>query len=70
MVSPTTFIHARTLTGHTSYVGPLVNVPPDCVEELPSGALASGSMDATVRIWDVASGECLYVCPGHTYQVQ
>ena len=37
------------------------------VKFLPGGdRLVSGSADGTVRIWDVASGECQRVWNGHT----
>mmetsp|Transcript_25549 Transcript_25549/g.75534 ORF Transcript_25549/g.75534 Transcript_25549/m.75534 type:complete len:390 (-) Transcript_25549:1330-2499(-) len=61
------YAHTRTLTGHTSYVGPLEHIPPGAVEQLPHGAIVSGSMDATVRVW--SGSFCVHICVGHTDQV-
>ena len=36
---------------------------------LEGGKLASGSKDCTIRIWDVAKGECERVLKGHTGDV-
>ena len=33
------------------------------------GTLASGSDDQTVKLWDVASGECLRTLEGHSNYV-
>ncbi len=52
----------RTLIGHTG--------PVNCLTYSPDGALvASGGDDATVRVWDSTSGECLHVFRGHTKSV-
>jgi WD40 repeat protein/serine/threonine protein kinase len=47
----------RVLYGHKGWVTALA--------VLPNGCLASGSDDATVRIWDVASGQTVLVLRGH-----
>jgi WD40 repeat protein/serine/threonine protein kinase len=47
----------RVLYGHKGWVTALA--------VLPNGYLASGSDDATVRIWDVASGQTVLVLRGH-----
>ena len=54
-------IHTRTLKGHTWYVSSLV--------VLPTGELASGSWDNTIRVWDTDTGECKQVLKGHTGSV-
>ncbi len=36
----------------------------------PGGTLASGSVDNTVKLWDVASGRLLRTLEGHTGSVQ
>jgi WD40 repeat protein len=52
----------RTLQGHTAGV--------TCVAFSPDGAvLASSSVDATVRLWDIATGETLFTLRGHPNQV-
>ena len=51
-------IHTRTLKGHTGWVYSLV--------VLPTGELASGSGDSTIRVWDTDTGECKQVLKGHT----
>ncbi|CAB3378883.1 Hypothetical predicted protein [Cloeon dipterum] len=49
---------SQTLSGHSSSVL--------CVRFDPSGAhLASGSLDKTLRVWDVASVKCAKVLQGH-----
>ena len=32
---------------------------------LPEGRIASGSLDKTVKIWNVDSGTCLHTLTGH-----
>ena len=51
-------IHTRTLKGHTICVSSMV--------VLPTGELASGSYDNTIRVWDTDTGECKPVLKGHT----
>ena len=50
----------RTLAGHTHYVQSVCEV---------GGMLASGSLDKTVKLWDVRSGTCVKTLAGHTYAV-
>ena len=53
----------RRFVGHS-------NVVMMCVTFSPDGRLlATGDVDKTARIWDVASGECLRTLAGHTRQV-
>lgn len=53
----------KTLQGHTNGVW--------SVKFSPDGTLlASGSVDQTVRLWDVATGECLNILEGHTNWVR
>ena len=47
----------RDLTGHSAGVS--------CVLQLEDGRLVSGSLDLTVKVWDVASGLCLATLSGH-----
>jgi WD40 repeat protein len=51
-----------TLQGHTDKVSCVV-FPPD------GNTLASSSMDATVRLWDIATGEAIATLEGHPDQV-
>jgi WD40 repeat protein len=48
----------RTLKGHTDYVS--------AVAVVGNGRLVSGSADATLRLWDLESGETLRTFEGHT----
>src|SRR5437868_2793397 len=47
-----------TRTGHASYVYSLA--------VLPSGMLASGSNDNSIKVWDVQNQTCIATLPGHT----
>ena len=51
----------RTLVGHTSIVFSLEVVFPN--------KLASGSLDNTIKIWDINSGECMRTLVGHSDKV-
>lgn len=55
--------------GHTDFVSALAYLPPS--PAYPSGAIASGSRDATVVIWDptAATATQLHTLKGHQYQV-
>lgn len=55
-----------TLTGHT---GPVFSVAFSYDFGMPTTLLASGSIDGTARVWDVATGEEKYVLEGHTAPV-
>ncbi|WP_411132975.1 NB-ARC domain-containing protein [Streptomyces sp. C10] len=54
--------HRRTLTGHTNAVRAVAIAPDDTW-------IATASDDGTVRIWDVASGNCTATLSGHTDSV-
>ena len=43
---------------HTSYV--------EAAAALPSGQVVSGSVDNTLKVWDVQNGQCLQTLQGHT----
>lgn len=55
-----------TFTGHT---GPVFSVAFSYDFGDPTTLVASGSIDNTARVWDVATGEEKYVLEGHTAQV-
>jgi WD40 repeat protein len=44
--------------GHTRVV--------NAIAVLPDYKIASGSWDKTIRVWDAASGQCLFTLVGHT----
>ncbi|MFZ5918574.1 MAG: protein kinase domain-containing protein [Chloroflexota bacterium] len=53
----------HTLKGHTSWIKSLAFSPDGAL-------LASGSVDGTVRLWDVAAGRQVRLLSGHTDQVE
>ncbi len=53
-------------TGHT---GPVFSVAFSFDFGMPTSLVASGSIDGTARVWDVATGEEKYLLEGHTAQV-
>ena len=57
----------KIMGGHTSFVGPVVWIPPN--DEFPEGGLVSGGMDTLVMVWDLKSGERVNVLKGHSMQV-
>ena len=52
----------RILRGHRDAVHVL--------EVMRADLLASGSADATIRIWQISSGKCIRILSGHTYAVR
>eukprot|EP00252_Welwitschia_mirabilis_P020798 TRINITY_DN5175_c0_g1_i1.p1 TRINITY_DN5175_c0_g1~~TRINITY_DN5175_c0_g1_i1.p1 ORF type:complete len:778 (+),score=142.56 TRINITY_DN5175_c0_g1_i1:80-2413(+) len=61
------YILAKTMLGHTSFVGPVCWVPPNA--QLPEGGIVSGGMDTLVLLWDLKSAQPVYSMRGHQYQV-
>ncbi|XP_057456367.1 uncharacterized protein LOC130747441 [Lotus japonicus] len=61
------FVSSKVLVGHSSFVGPLVWIPPN--PELPQGGVASGGMDTLVLVWDLSTGEKAHTLKGHQLQV-
>jgi len=39
------------------------------LKDLSNGNIASGSLDTTVKIWDLASGKCKQTLKGHTHAI-
>lgn len=63
------FAPVQTLVGHTNYVTAVAYIPPGARPDLPNGAVVTGSLDLTVRVWDPVSGAGLAVLQGHEQQV-
>jgi WD40 repeat protein/TPR repeat protein len=51
----------KTLTEHNGTIY--------CLTVLPDGRLASGSVDKTIKLWDVKTGQCLHTLTGHSSSV-
>jgi WD40 repeat protein len=45
------------LSGHTDYITDIL---------IYENYLVSGSSDQTMRKWDMTTGQCIFVCHGHT----
>ncbi|KAG2485913.1 hypothetical protein HYH03_015357 [Edaphochlamys debaryana] len=60
---------SHTYVGHTDFVVAVLYVPPGVSEDYPTGAIVTGSRDASVRVWDPASASCAAPLTGHQYQV-
>ena len=56
------YVHYKTLTGHTDAVSCVAYSSNDTT-------LASGSLDTTIRLWDVTTGRYLWTLIGHTGSV-
>ncbi|XP_020095852.1 phospholipase A-2-activating protein isoform X1 [Ananas comosus] len=61
------YVLSKTLAGHSSFVGPLVWLPPS--DRFPEGAIASGGMDTLVLLSDLRTGQVVETMRGHQYQV-
>jgi phospholipase A-2-activating protein len=61
------YVLSKTLVGHSSFVGPLVWVPPS--DRFPEGGIVSGGMDTLVLLWDLRTGEVVQTMKGHSSQV-
>lgn len=61
------YVLSKTLAGHSSFVGPLVWIPPS--DRFPEGAIASGGMDTLVLLSDLRTGQVVETMRGHQYQV-
>lgn len=61
------YVLSKTLVGHSSFVGPLVWVPPS--DRFPEGGIVSGGMDTLVFLWDLRTGEVVTTMKGHSSQV-
>ncbi len=64
---------ARILLGHSQRVWSIAfsPIPPDSPSQGGlGGILASGSEDLTIKLWDIATGECFKTLEGHTNWVR
>ncbi|KAJ7560244.1 hypothetical protein O6H91_04G119700 [Diphasiastrum complanatum] len=61
------FVLAKTLVGHTSFVGSVAWIPSN--EEFPSGGLVSGGMDTSVMVWNLEIAQAIQTLHGHALQV-
>ncbi|MGK7900204.1 MAG: trypsin-like peptidase domain-containing protein, partial [Hormoscilla sp.] len=60
--SPTNYVLANTLTGHSNWVGSVAFSP-------DGQLLASGGPDKTIKIWNLRSGRLLRTLTGHSRDV-
>ncbi|KAL6647131.1 hypothetical protein ACP70R_014568 [Stipagrostis hirtigluma subsp. patula] len=61
------YVLAKTLVGHSSFVGPLAWIPPS--DRFPEGGIVSGGMDTVILLWDLRRGEVVETMKGHGSQV-
>lgn len=61
------YSESKILLGHTSFVGPVLWIPPN--EQYPDGGIVSGGMDTMVLVWDLRTGEKVQTLKGHQLQV-
>ena len=61
----------KTLSGHRDSVWSVSFSPQGNARSIamPSGSIASGSVDGTVRLWDVATGQCLKILQKHNTSI-
>jgi WD40 repeat protein len=60
-----TFVEQITLIGHTNYINCACEIPPSDV--FPLGAIATGSSDQTIKIWDKSNFQtAAFTFQGHT----
>ena len=57
------YVHYKTLIGHTAAVFSIAFSP-------DGKTIASGSLDSTIRLWDVATSRHLHTLIGHTSDIQ
>ncbi len=57
------YVHYKTLIGHTAAVFSIAFSP-------DGKTIASGSLDSTIRLWDVATSKHLHTLIGHTSDIQ
>ncbi len=55
----------NTLLDRTAFQSEGHSSPVTCIALFPDGRMVSGSHDNTLRVWDVASGQCLQTLCGH-----
>jgi WD40 repeat protein len=61
---------SKTYIGHSDFIKCVLYLPLSCSTAHPEGLFLSGSADATIVVWDIATGAKLHKLKGHARGVQ